>query len=92
MLKIGTITLLIIIPSASYTELLGQKLCRLTLASHCKKAEVESHCKKAEVEKWACGPCKNSALAMKNVKTFENSCMDTLGYIGTSEELNAIGI
>lgn len=28
---------------------------------------------------------------MKNVKTFENSSMDTLGYIATSDELNAIG-
>ncbi len=27
---------------------------------------------------------------MTNVKTFENSSMDTLGYIGTSVELNAI--
>jgi len=28
---------------------------------------------------------------MTNVKTFENSSMDTLGFIGTSNELNAIG-
>jgi hypothetical protein len=28
---------------------------------------------------------------MKNVKTFENSSMDTLGFIGTNDELNAIG-
>ena len=28
---------------------------------------------------------------MTNVKTFENSSMDTLGYIGTSSELQSIG-
>jgi hypothetical protein len=43
------------------------------------------------VEKWSCGPCKNSPIALTNVKTFENSSMDTLGYIGTSSELDAIG-
>jgi hypothetical protein len=61
MLKIGTIALLIILASANYSELLGEKLCRLTVASYCKKADVE---------RWSCGPCKNSPLAMKNVKTF----------------------
>lgn len=76
MLKIGTIALLVVIAAASYSELLGEKLCRLTVASYCKKADVE---------KWACGPCKNSPLAMRNVRLFVNSSMDTLGFIGTSE-------
>jgi len=52
---------------------------------------VASYCKKAEVEQWNCAPCKNSPLKLNNVHTFENSSMDTLGYIGTSTELNAIG-
>jgi hypothetical protein len=30
-------------------------------------------------------------LVMTNVRTFENSSMDTLGFIGTSTELDAIG-
>lgn len=73
---------LLIIVLSNYSETLGEKLCRLTVASYCKKAEVE---------KWSCTPCKNSPLALTNVRTFENSTMDTLGFIGTSAELNAIG-
>lgn len=83
MLKIALLAALFLLVSTSYNQTLGEKLCRLTVASYCRKAEVE---------KWACGPCKNSPIAMNNVQTFENSSMDTLGYIGTSVELNAIGI
>jgi hypothetical protein len=75
MLKVAVIAVLIFLSCASYTEQLGEKLCRLTVASYCRKADVE---------KWACGPCKNSPLVMTNVRTFENSSMDTLGFIGTS--------
>jgi hypothetical protein len=83
MLKVAILGLLLLLVSASYNQTLGEKLCRLTVASYCRKAEVE---------KWSCGPCKNSPIAMTNVQTFENSSMDTLGYIGTSVELDAIGI
>lgn len=82
MLRTAFLAALILLVSASYNQTLGEKLCRLTVASYCRKAEVE---------KWSCGPCKNSPLAMTNVQTFENSSMDTLGYIGTSAELDAIG-
>lgn len=82
MLKIVLLAALLLLVSASYNKALGEKLCRLTVASYCRKAEVE---------KWSCGPCKNSPIAMTNVQTFENSSMDTLGYIGTSAELDAIG-
>jgi hypothetical protein len=75
MLKIALLAALLLVVSASYNQTLGEKLCRLTVASYCRKAEVE---------KWACAPCKNSPIAMTNVQTFENSSMDTLGYIGTS--------
>jgi hypothetical protein len=68
--------------TSQYNEQLGSKLCHLTVASYCRKADVE---------KWNCAPCKNSPLAMTNVRTFENSSMDTLGFIGTSTELDAIG-
>lgn len=40
MLKIGTVLLLVGLVAASYNEALGEKLCRLTVASYCKKAEV----------------------------------------------------
>jgi len=76
MFKIWVLSFLIVLSFAAYNEALGEKLCRLTVASYCKKAEVE---------KWSCTPCKNSPLALKNVKTFENSSMDTLGFIGTSD-------
>jgi hypothetical protein len=82
MLKLALVALLLSLACAQYNEQVANKLCHLTVASYCKKADVE---------KWACAPCKNSPLVMTNVKTFENSSMDTLGYIGTSTELDAIG-
>lgn len=82
MLKLALLALLLALASAQYNEQIAQKLCHLTVASYCRKADVE---------KWACAPCKNSPLVMTNVKTFENSSMDTLGFIGTSTELDAIG-
>lgn len=81
MIKLALFGLLLLLVSASYNQTLGEKLCRLTVASYCKKADVE---------KWSCLPCKNSPIAMTNVQTFENSSMDTLGFIGTSAELDAI--
>lgn len=68
---------------AQYNEVMGEKLFRLSMAAYCKKQFVE---------KWSCLPCKNSPIVMTNVHTFENSTADTLGFIATSVELNAIGI
>jgi hypothetical protein len=82
MLKLALVALLLSLTCAQYNEQIANKLCHLTVASYCRKADVE---------KWACAPCKNSPLVMTNVHTFENSSMDTLGYIGTSTELDAIG-
>lgn len=81
MIKLTLLALLLLLVSAAYNETLAEKLCRLTVASYCRKAKVEN---------WSCTPCKNSPIAMTNVQTFENSSMDTLGYIGTSTELDAI--
>lgn len=75
MLKIGILCLLLVAVLGQYNEQVASKLCHLTVASYCRKADVE---------KWACAPCKNSPLVMTNVRTFENSSMDTLGFIGTS--------
>ncbi len=82
MLKLALVALLLSLTCAQYNEQVANKLCHLTVASYCRKADVE---------KWACAPCKNSPLVMTNVRTFENSSMDTLGFIGTSTELDAIG-
>lgn len=81
MVKIVLLALLVLLTHAAYNEALAEKLCHLAVASYCRKADVE---------KWNCAPCKNSPLALTNVKTFENSSMDTLGFIGTSKELDAI--
>lgn len=70
-----TVLILVALASANYSQVLGERLARLSLASYCKRSDVE---------KWTCGPCKNSKLNMTNVKTFENSSMDTLGFIGVS--------
>lgn len=82
MLRAVLVAALVILSSAAYSQELGEKLCRLSVAAYCKPSDVE---------KWSCAPCKNSPLAMTNVKTFVNSSMDTLGFIGTSVELHAIG-
>lgn len=82
MLKLALLALILGLACAQYNEQVANKLCHLTVASYCRKADVE---------KWACAPCKNSPLVMTNVRTFENSSMDTLGFIGTSTELDAIG-
>ena len=82
MLKIAILCLLLFAALGQYNEQVANKLSHLTVASYCKKADVE---------KWACAPCKNSPLVMTNVRTFENSSMDTLGFIGISTELDAIG-
>lgn len=82
MLKLALVALLLTLACMQYNEQVANKLCHLTVASYCRKADVE---------KWACAPCKNSPLVMTNVRTFENSSMDTLGFIGTSTELDAIG-
>lgn len=55
------VLVLLVTANAEYNEQLEQKLCRLAVASYCRKADVE---------KWDCGPCKNSPLVMKNVRTF----------------------
>ena len=61
MYKVIFACLIVVLCSAGYSSSMGEKLCRLTVASYCRKAEVE---------KWECGPCKNSPYVMKNVKTF----------------------
>lgn len=60
-MKIALFTIFIVLTAANYDSVLGEKLCRLAVASYCKKAEVEQ---------WSCIPCKNSPLKMTNVKTF----------------------
>ena len=40
MLKIAILACLLLLSSAAYNEVLGEKLCRLAVASYCKKAEV----------------------------------------------------
>lgn len=75
MLKTAIVAMLLAFSMAQYNEQIANKLCHLTVASYCRKADVE---------KWDCVPCKNSPLVMTNVKTFENSSKDTLGFIGTS--------
>jgi hypothetical protein len=82
MITLGVFTALLVLILAQYEQDLGKDLCRLSIASYCRKSDIE---------KWSCGPCKNSPLAMTHVQTFENSSMDTLGFIGVSVELNAIG-
>ena len=66
---------LCVIGLASYSESLGNKLCQLTVAAYCDPAKIQN---------WSCVPCKSASLVMTNVKTFVNSSMDTLGFIGTS--------
>ena len=83
MIRTTLVLLLLSLALAGYSPDLANKLGRLTVASYCRKAEVE---------RWDCTPCKNSPLVLDNVKTFENSTMDTLGFIGTSKELQAVGI
>jgi hypothetical protein len=82
MLKLGVFLILLFLGLASYNEGLGQKLCKLAVASYCKQSAVAS---------WSCAPCKSAPLGMSNIKLFINSSADTLGFIGTSSELNAIG-
>jgi len=40
MIKIALIGVLIVLASSTYDNVLGEKLCRLAVASYCKKAEV----------------------------------------------------
>jgi hypothetical protein len=40
MLKIALFALLLLLVSASYNQTLAEKLCKLTVASYCRKAEV----------------------------------------------------
>ena len=81
MLKLFLTVLLFFLSSASYSETLGHKLCMLTVAAYCNPAKIQN---------WTCPPCKSSPLVMTNVKTFINSSMDTLGFIGTSTELHSL--
>lgn len=40
MLKLALLILLVSIATAGYDPVFGEKLCRLTVASYCRKAEV----------------------------------------------------
>ena len=40
MFKLGVVLLLIVAVFGSYSEAFGDKLCKLTVASYCRKAEV----------------------------------------------------
>ena len=81
MIKVILTLTLLALCSATYSQVLGNKLCMLTVASYCNPAKIEN---------WSCIPCKSSPLVMSNVKTFVNSSMDTLGFIGTSSQLHSI--
>ena len=76
------IPILLIHWAQSYDPTLGVNLCRLTVASYCKAADVA---------KWTCGPCLNSPIKLNSVKQFINNTGDTVGLIGVGESPKALG-
>ena len=71
----------IVLAATQYNPVLSRDLCQLTVASYCVPISVLN---------WNCGPCKNSALQIKNVSLFLNSSQNTAGYIAVSDSLQAI--
>lgn len=65
-----------------YDATLGVNLCRLTVASYCKPADVA---------KWSCGPCLNSPIHLSAVHQFYNKTGDTVGLIGVTDNPKALG-
>ena len=65
---------------AKYSQTLGEKLCRLAVASYCNKEKVAD---------WTCKPCTSAPVKLTHVQLFFNSSGDTAGFIAISEELDA---
>lgn len=46
---------------------------------------VATYCRPANVKTWTCKPCQDSAIQIKEVKTFFNSSGDILGVLGVAK-------
>ncbi len=80
-MKLCILLLAILASIYAYSPDLGQKLCRLTVASYCAPSKVKD---------WSCKPCNDSPIKLSNVQPFYNSTGDVLGLIGVSASPSAI--